>query len=651
MDEQLILTGLPLRLNPSLQRSVPSKGISVLGRVGGGEQLTLSDRQYEVLRAFLNPATVPDVLRVLILRRAAIPLREFYELVLKAHRAGVLISEVSTEPPPAARWRWPRLPESVFPIPAFAAVVVVLVWLGLHGLPVSTDWRQAWPYWAGGWLLAGLSLMLGDVLAAGVLSRLRDSAPRLRWKWLSPFPRWVVDLREARSLLRGERVGLATARLFPLSVLALGLATRTQGDWRHLALVPLVALVFELRPFGTGSLIHVLSALFQGALLDTQHSLLFSLNRRWKVRLRAALARLNPLQLFVHLLLASAWSFLLVSLALRAAQSSLRQVYSDAEYWRRAGELFAGWLVIMLALWILPPVFRRGRRTVRRRTSRLRDFLRHWSADVSFVASHPQVLRLMAASPAFRRLDAANRLALVAGGEVRRIAAWKSYGGDDSPVPLGLILSGRVAVYRALPGGPMQRVATYVEGDVLGSEPWSDSEGGQVSIRTLVPLVLLEWAPQFFGERVIAELGPQVACDLFVKVPFLRGLGLCAGWHQQSMVRFAQIARFSVFEHGHAVLAEGEAVLWFFVLYSGGASTRKKSGSRAWLAPGDFFGEISLMRQDVATADVRTEGPTRCLLVHRPEFLRFMTHNPIAALEVERVSSARFGRAVFPYQR
>ena len=42
---------------------------------------------------------------------------------------------------------------------------------------------------------------------------------------------------------------------------------------------------------------------------------------------------------------------------------------------------------------------------------------------------------------------------------------------------------------------------------------------------------------------------------------------------------------------------------------------------------------------------------TRCLSISRLEFLRFVTHNHTVALELERVSSERLGRPLFPLKQ
>ena len=66
---------------------------------------------------------------------------------------------------------------------------------------------------------------------------------------------------------------------------------------------------------------------------------------------------------------------------------------------------------------------------------------------------------------------------------------------------------------------------------------------------------------------------------------------------------------------------------------------------------GDFFGEIGLLQNSAANAQVAARQDMRCLGISRVEFLRFVTHNHTVALELERVSSKRLGRPIFPLKK
>ena len=63
---------------------------------------------------------------------------------------------------------------------------------------------------------------------------------------------------------------------------------------------------------------------------------------------------------------------------------------------------------------------------------------------------------------------------------------------------------------------------------------------------------------------------------------------------------------------------------------------------------GEYLGEIGLLQNSAATADVEVREDTRCLVVDKVDFMRFMAHNYNVALQVEHVCSKRLGKPIFP---
>jgi len=65
---------------------------------------------------------------------------------------------------------------------------------------------------------------------------------------------------------------------------------------------------------------------------------------------------------------------------------------------------------------------------------------------------------------------------------------------------------------------------------------------------------------------------------------------------------------------------------------------------------GGFIGEIGLLQNSASTASVIADGPLSCLAIDKMVFFRFLTQNYEVALEVERLSSQRLGKPVFPLE-
>ena len=68
-------------------------------------------------------------------------------------------------------------------------------------------------------------------------------------------------------------------------------------------------------------------------------------------------------------------------------------------------------------------------------------------------------------------------------------------------------------------------------------------------------------------------------------------------------------------------------------------------------APANSSAEIGLLQNSGPNASVTAHQNTRCLSIPRTELLRFVTHNYTVALELERVSSQRLGRPIFPLRQ
>jgi CRP-like cAMP-binding protein len=92
---------------------------------------------------------------------------------------------------------------------------------------------------------------------------------------------------------------------------------------------------------------------------------------------------------------------------------------------------------------------------------------------------------------------------------------------------------------------------------------------------------------------------------------------------------------------GVKLASEGAAGYSFFVLVDGSAIVESDGTVVATYAPGDFFGEMSILEARPRSATVTTTSPSKLLEMFGTEFRRLQqTHPPIAA-ELERVTRER----------
>jgi CRP-like cAMP-binding protein len=149
-------------------------------------------------------------------------------------------------------------------------------------------------------------------------------------------------------------------------------------------------------------------------------------------------------------------------------------------------------------------------------------------------------------------------------------------------------------------------------------------------------------------ESFTERMNRDTLANLILKLPFLRRIGLCRNWHLQAIERFAQLSTITDCGPDSVIVAEGQPNQYFFIIFENDASVTRNGSKVATIKPGEFFGEIGLLQNSIATAGVAARQGTRCLCIPRRDFLRFVTHNHTIALELERVSSLRLGRPIFP---
>jgi CRP-like cAMP-binding protein len=101
-----------------------------------------------------------------------------------------------------------------------------------------------------------------------------------------------------------------------------------------------------------------------------------------------------------------------------------------------------------------------------------------------------------------------------------------------------------------------------------------------------------------------------------------------------------------VFGEGQRVIREGMGGGGFYVILEGEASVVIGGEERARLTRADFFGEISILTDELPTADVIATTMLRCLTIPNNELKAFMLKQPSVMYRMLQVEARRLRAAI-----
>jgi len=641
MDETLILTADVLALYPDLNTGKPLNGIFVVKNVQTQTYLAINEQQLNVLNEFSKEQTVPGVLEVTIRGRTCPALSEYYELVLKACRACILRSDQVVPVQRAAiRWVVPLPWKLMLPISAILMIAAPVAIMLLH-CAMSVVWTDL----AVGWVIACSALSAGYAGAASILRAGGGEVYRPRLRWRTPVPHFTANLSDARMMERSLRLAVELAKIAPLAGAVAG-ALLAHKNW---ILIPLVTLLLALHPFAGGSIAKSLQLFRRQPLLDTDHDFLFHRNRLPSARLRAAWMILEWRLAVMQVAYGIGWILLGSHVVYDACGLSLQDTLSDTTYWGKAGVCLAiavPTAALLGLTWLFWRSVWAGIRTLRQRGQR---FWRRWHYGAELQANEAAIKRLVRENPLLRRLkpdvqaEFMQELKPFAARAWRRILSF-----DEAPGQVGLIISGKATVYRRAKSGRRVPYMRLAEGDMFGVQGMVDSHYPRLEVRAKTPLHALVLPAEVFQRLVIDKLGSVEVFNLAHKHVILQRSELCHEWRPQAISRFTQIADVVSYAPGDKILRKGAETKAFYLVSEGEVTVRNGVRRIARVKAGGFLGEIGLLQNSVSTADVEAGEDTRCLVVNKNEFMRFMSHNYHVALQLERVSSRRLGHPIFP---
>jgi CRP/FNR family cyclic AMP-dependent transcriptional regulator len=128
-------------------------------------------------------------------------------------------------------------------------------------------------------------------------------------------------------------------------------------------------------------------------------------------------------------------------------------------------------------------------------------------------------------------------------------------------------------------------------------------------------------------------------------VASLARLGIFADMSRPEIEELLQTVDEVEFPEGQWVVRRGEMGSHFYIIVDGEVGVMIDDEERTTLSKGSFFGEVSLLLGEAATADVVTRTPLRCLAVPAEKLEDFLVAHPRVTFRVLKTEARRLRTA------
>lgn len=653
LNQAELLTHVHLRLSDSLRRSTRQAGRVILRTAAGTRRLVLTPTQATILETyFTSPRTVPEALARLLARQdghagnviECPPLGEYYELILQAYSAGVLVTSSKGAEVTLARG-WPfKIAPSVASWGGFAVFAAGV--FGLAILPWGAP--ESWVDLLVGWLVACVLLSLGQMLAAGVLASggCGCAVRAAHFHWRTLLPHFRLDTAEAVMGGRECESAVATVRVAPLVA---GAAIIAWLAPTALVLV-LTAILVVLAPVPGSAAWQWLGAQHGEPRLTVRAGSLFEPRRasawvRWGAWLAATKREFG--------FFAIAWCFIWAVLAVVVCGScqpnladEVLALFGPARTFQPSLGLsiFAFTLVLIFVVASLVALALRSHSIKQEAAWLERPGSAHRAAlDGDTVAALRQI-------PLFQHLPVVDLTALARAMQPMPVGTGEEVFSEDDPGDaFYVILAGECEVLkrRVAPATGTEVIGRLGAGDSFGEIALLENTVRTATIRATEPTRLLRLASVDFHRLVVDRVGTARIRELLQNAAFLGRLVFLADWPSAALVRFAQRCHHVSYDTGEHVMKKDRANTKFFLIYDGTFEVRTGNTVLRRMRPGDYFGEISLLENGTATADVVAVEESRCLVLERGDFLEFFAQDFHIGLHMEALAEKRLGAELF----
>jgi len=641
------LNDFKLRLLDSVESRVLADGTRLIKQTQRAEYLALNPDEQRILDCFTGRLTVQEVLHSLLVAGGRPKIRAFYDLILTALDKGFLVAEgmgAPTAGPRGHAWR--------FSLNATFAVGLSVLFI-TAGIVAFAATPFALPQAGSAWLVAlvafSIALSLANAGGGAVLAGFGRQIylPQIRWNFGMPY--FSLDARDA--FMGGRRCETLVA-LQRLAIPFLGIVVGWSVESAGVILGSCAGILAQSCPFGRSAAHDLIYALFRKQHQVPPAAAKF-LNTKvitqifdWKEQLQ------EEKYFLLYCAYAVGWLGVVLHCATRLLQAYSRDWITTV----MAAPNLANWLpmlVVGLFLVILATPLAYLTWLVSRGLGRLaaRRFCKAESAvtrttgegarlDGETLASFlgQTLLFGQLAPPERRAVATAMKSITVKPGTV--IIRERDYG--DA---LFLLYDGAVEVLKETEAGDSEVVAQLGPGDVFGEIALLERGPRSSTVRCRTACHLLALEKHDFDRLLLSTLGAETIKSTVQIGNFLKRNALFADWHPQALLKLSREFKLQSVEKDEQIIHEKQPNDSFFLVYEGEFEVRKGGQRHAVLRAGEFCGEISLLRDGPATADVVALRRGRCLKLNKEQFLKLVSQSFLTGYAIESTFAARLGNA------
>lgn len=599
-----------------------------------GEYLALEKGDVDILRLFDGTKTVNEVFHAMLVSGERPKIREFYDLVYDAVEKGFLYGGEREPVSPSNRgqnWMIIATPFSALMLPLLLIIggIVAVLNTDLPLVPAPIEWVTV--------LIAiSVTLSLSNLLAAIGLRAFDRQVyhPGLRVDWIIPY--FTLETRDAFMGGRNCEQVVALNQLAAPGFMAL---VGCMIGSVPLYVAGMISALIVSVPFGQSAAHQFLHAMCRQGHVVPQNADSFMQNNllsqifNWKKELK------EENYFIVHSTYTILWlgGVFRFSSALLADQSN--QIFNDPN----------GLVpLVMICFVVLFPIFyglwlatRNFWRVAAPKLTAVESGVRAGAKD-SWKPEESELVEFLETIVLFSEMSRE---------ELKKIADAMSY----IPVKADTLVirehdrgdlffavhSGEVEVLKEDDAGVSNPVAKLGAGDVFGEIALLEKRPRTSSIRTVTNCKLLALNRKDFDRLLVDTMGAQKIKQLVQVCSFLRRNQLFSGWPSRALIKIANEFTFEDCAAGAEIIEEGKQNEFFYLIYEGEFDVSKEGKQVAKLGPGDFCGEISLLRGAPANANVTAAQPTRALKLDKESFLDLVSQDFVMALALDREADRR----------